>query len=94
MIRTKVTIFCVDTITTTSYMHNMQGGKFWQEDTFDPGLTLSMTISRTLPSWLTSTSDSMSLVVALLTAERLPGKGASRVFVCNVDLWLGLRRLI
>ena len=63
-------------------------------NTFDPALALSMTISRTLLSWLTSTSDSMSLVVALLTAERLTGKGASRFFGWSVDLWLGLSRLI
>lgn len=42
-----------------------------REDTFDPELTLSMTISRTLLSWLTPISDSISLVVALLTAETL-----------------------
>lgn len=60
-----------------------------REDTFDAWLTLSMTISRTLLSWLTAISDSMSLVVALFTAETL-GE-ASIIFDFKLDLWLGLR---
>ena len=63
-----------------------------REDTFDPELTLSMTISRTLLSWLTPISDSISLVVALLTAETLSRTGeASIIFDFKLDLWLGLR---